>query len=98
MARRARPREEDLPPIARARIVRYGGRCSRLGEPRGEILARAPDEGKRHLRMLGAAELGALRPVDASAVRVEEERRRVAGDQVALADEVRHPEAVNDVA
>ena len=47
--------------------------------------------------MLEAAELGALAAVDAGLVGAERMRRGAARDQVLLAGEVRHPEAVDHV-
>src|SRR5437016_3850072 len=56
------------------------------------------DDRQRHLCMLGAAEFRALRPIDTGAIGVQKERRGVSRNQVPFPDDVRDPEAVNDVA
>src|SRR5438105_13006866 len=55
------------------------------------------DDRQRHLCMLGAAEFRALGPIDAGAIGVQKERLGVSRNQVPFPDELRDPEAVNDV-
>ena len=84
-----------------------GQRERRRGRRRGLQLALPPcDEiglafdvdDERHVRVLRAAEFGALAAIDADlASGAMRDVGVAAGDQVLLAGEVRHPEAVDDV-
>ena len=65
---------------------------------RFEVAVGLRDDVERHVRVLQAAELRALAAEDAGPIGLEPDRRRVARNQIALALEVRHPEAVDDVA
>ena len=56
------------------------------------------DDVERHVRVLQPAELRALAAEDARTIGLHPDRRGVAGNQIALAVEVRHPEAVDHVA
>ena len=82
------------------RALGRGRRPRRRGlgeEPRGERLGRVHDDDERHLRVLGAAVLGALPPVHPGSVRAKGQSIDAARDHVDLAAEARDPEAVDDV-
>ena len=75
-----------------------GGLRAAASSHRSNSASRLGDDVERHVRVLQAAELGALAAKDARPVGLQPDRGRVAGNQIALAVEVRHPEAVDDVA
>ena len=58
---------------------------------------RLGDDFERHVRVLMPAELRALAAIDAGFVRLDPRVGHDARNQIALAHQVRHPEAVNDV-
>src|SRR5690349_20844064 len=98
VTRRAWTGEEYLFPFRGTGVRGVGGGGPRFRQPRGELSARVHDDVERHLRVLVATELRALGAIDPGLVSVQEQRRRVAGNEVALADDVRYPEAVDHIA
>ena len=72
----------------RLQLVRAPGR---------EVAGRVGDDHERHVRVLRAAELGALAAVDARAVGLQPGDVGLAGDDVGLAGQLRDPEGVDHV-
>src|SRR5262245_10363274 len=86
---------EHLPAGGDGGVVR--GRLPLRGDPARELLRRLHDHPQQHVRVLRATELGALTDVESRLPRREPHRVLVIRDDVGLAGEPRHPEAVHDV-
>ena len=88
----------DLETRGRLRSVGRGqGGLLLLRHPRGEGLRREDDGSVAHVGVGRAAELGALAVVLARRVGREDDAGHAAGNRIALAAELGHPEAVDDV-
>ena len=101
VARHAGARGEDALAGADGIVRRHGrdrGRGAQLVVlPLREVLGAVDDDAEPHVGVRQPAELRALSEVDAGHARHEDDAVRVAGDDVALAAELRHPEAVDHV-
>lgn len=97
MAQRARPALEDgLPALRHLARRRRGGGALGVA-PAREVLGGLGDHGDRHVRVLVAAELGALSAIDSGGVGLNHERAVVSGHEVTLSVQTGNPEAVDDV-
>jgi len=94
---RARIRRERE--LAARRELRLGHRCEVLFvcEPDRVLARRSGDDAEAHLGVLESAELGADPAIGAGLPHGEPQHVRLAGDDVLLPRELRHPEAVHDV-
>ena len=96
-AQRARHEHVAAAPLD-SRLRRRAPAAASPSSQRSNSRFRLGDDVEGHVRVLQAAELGALAAEDARAIGLQPDRGGVAGNQVALAVQVRRPEAVDDVA
>src|SRR5581483_1347380 len=89
--------QEKTLAIDERRIRRWRVRLRCRSKPGLELWTRLGDNIECHQCVLEAAKLRALPAIDTRGVGGEPLRPDVSGDEIALAVEVRHPEAVNDV-
>src|SRR5436305_6803032 len=94
---RARPAQKNTLTGLCQRVGRLRCRPPLLVEPVLEIDTRLGHDVERHLRVLIAAELGALTPVNAGRVRSEPGNGLMSWNEILFSREIRRPEAVNDV-
>src|SRR5947209_1170953 len=94
----ARRAEKDLLAADLRRRLRRGSAGADVGLPAREVFRCLGDDHERHVRVLQAAELRALPAIEAGLVRFDPEFVDAAGNEIALAVQVRDPEAVDDVA
>src|SRR5689334_5381921 len=97
VAEGALAREEDRAAARGFFARRLARRTALRVEPPLEIGIRLGDDVERHVRVLASAEFRALPAVDTRPVRLQPDGARDAGDEIALALQVRRPEAVDDV-
>ena len=86
---------ENLPAVADGGVD--GGRLLLRGDPSIEVGARLDDHAQQHHGVLGAAVLAALPEVGPGDVRIDPHRIFPVRDDVSLAGQARHPEAVRDI-
>src|ERR1041385_7235759 len=97
MAEAASPPSKQLLAADAERIARARRALGLVIAPTTVFVWRQCGDGEGHMSVLDAAKFGALPAVNARIFRGELHRVRLAGDQVHLARQAWHPEAVNDV-
>jgi len=94
MAARA-VRHEHVEAVAGVGIVGRGSGSALRLQPLLELRRRLGDDEQRHVGVLQAAELRALAAIGAGPVGAHRQRVRLPWDEVHLAGEIGHPEAVD---
>src|SRR5215204_3363464 len=88
---------EQLTPAALLAGGRLDGGLPLIANPHEECVHRLGDDDERHLGVLMAAEFRTLTAIDTGLVGLNPYARHLARNEIALALEIGHPEAVNDV-
>src|SRR5689334_3375027 len=95
VAHHARPAHEDVLAALREVVLRILCGRTLAGEPALKLIHWLCHDDKRHVRMLVAAEFSALSAILALAIGLEPRLGGDARNQIALAAQIRSPEAVD---